>query len=97
MAGIVLNMAPTIGPGPWKPSKVVGTSSTVFAEGQQIVVKQDDQVIRHERPDGPDWKQGKVIASTSKVFVEGKPIAQIGDVCTDGEILVKSATSVFAS
>ena len=96
MAGIVLDMAPTVGPGPWNPSNVVATSSTVFAEGKKIVV-QDDQVIKHDRPDGPDWKQGKVIARSGKVFIEGKPVAQIGDICTDGEILVKSASSVFAS
>lgn len=98
MAGIVLNEAPTIGPGPWAKSKVIGTSSTVFANGRTIVVRQDDRVVTHTKPgDSPEPISGRVIARTSKVFVQGKPLAQIGDICDLGEVLCKSSSNVFAS
>ncbi|QIW87121.1 phospholipase [Aeromonas phage Ahp1_CNU-2021] len=98
MAGLVLHNAPTIGPGPWSPSKVLGTSTTVFANGKQIVVRQDDRVQTHTKPgDDPQPISGKVIARTSKVFVQGKPLAQIGDVCDLGEVIIKSSSNVFAS
>lgn len=97
MAGIVLDNAPTVGPGPWKPSVVVASSSTVMANGKKIVLD-GDPVITHIKPGkSPSPISGKVIASSGKVFVEGKAIAQIGDVCSKGEVLVESSTSVFAS
>lgn len=98
MAGIVLDKAKTIGPGPWNPSKVIGTSSSVFANGSKIVVREGDSVEVHIKPgDDPSPKAGKVIARTTKVFVEGKPIAQIADVCTEGEVIVECSSNVFAS
>lgn len=98
MAGLVLNNAKTIGPGPWEPSNVVGTTSTVFANGQQIIVRQDDAVITHIKPgDDPSPIAGLVIARTAKVFIEGKPIAQLADVCTMGEVIVECSPNVFVS
>lgn len=96
MAGIALNQDTTIGPGPWVPSTLVASSTTVFIEGKTVVLHNSD-VITHIKPGkSPSPKQGKVIA-TSKVIIEGKRVARIGDTCTDGEIICKSATSVFAS
>ncbi|MGL6228675.1 MAG: PAAR domain-containing protein [Culicoidibacterales bacterium] len=95
MAGLVLNNGPTIGPSSWNPSNVVGSSSTVTANGRQIIVLDKDQVITHVKPGkNPDPKSGLVIA-TSKVFIEGKRAAQIGDICTHGEVLVKSSPNIF--
>lgn len=97
MAGLVLNYGPTIGPSSWNPSNVIGTSSSVTANGHQIIVLDNDQVITHIRPGkNPSPKNGLVIA-TSKVYVEGKRVAQIGDLCTHGEVLVKSSHNIFAS
>lgn len=96
MAGIALDQHTTIGPGPWNPSKVVASSTTVFIEGKTVVLHNAD-VITHVKPgSSPSPIQGKVIA-TSKVIIEGKRVARIGDLCTDGEVICKSATSVFAS
>lgn len=97
MAGIVLDQAKTIGPGPWRPSKVTATSSTVFANGSKIALH-GDKVETHTKPGkNPSPISGAVIASSSKVFIEGKAVAQIGDITTTGEVLVESSSNVFAS
>lgn len=96
MAGLVLSGAKTVGPGPWLPSQVIGTTSTVFANGRQILVRENDQVITHIKPgDDPSPKAGLVIASSSKVFIEGKLVAQLADVCTEGEVIVECSSNVF--
>ncbi|ADQ53114.1 gp5.4 conserved hypothetical protein [Aeromonas phage 65] len=96
MAGLVLSGAKTIGPGPWLPSQVIGTTSTVFANGRQILVREDDRVITHIKPgDDPSPKSGLVIASSAKVFIEGKRVAQLADICTEGEVIVECSTNVF--
>ena len=96
MAGIVITGAPTVGPGPWVPSTITGTSSTVFVNGSAVVLK-DDPVATHIKPGkNPDPISGKDVP-TSKVFIEGKQAAQIGDVCTEGEVICKSSPDVFAS
>lgn len=97
MAGLVLNGAPTVGPGPWLPSTVVGTSSTVFAEGQQIIVLAGDSVVTHIKPGKSPSPISGVVIGKGKVLIEGKQAAQIGDICSAGEILCKSADSVFTS
>ena len=97
MAGLVLNGAPTVGPGPWLPSTVVGTSSTVLAENEQIIVLHGDSVVTHIKPGSSPSPISGLVIGKGKVYIEGKLAAQIGDICTKGEIIVKSAESVFSS
>lgn len=97
MAGIVLNGAATIGPGPYLPSSVVASNNTTVFSGGKPVVVSGDQVVTHIKPgNDPAPIAGKVIATSSTVFIGGKPVARIGDTCDKGETLVESATNVFA-
>lgn len=95
MAGIALHEHTTIGPGPWNPSNIIASSSSVFIEGKTVGLHGSDVVVHIKKGKSPSPKFGKVIA-TSKVFIEGKSVARIGDLCTHGEIICKSANSVFA-
>lgn len=97
MAGIVLNNAATMGPGPYLPSTVTASTNTTVFSGGKLVVVQGDQVVTHIKPgNDPAPIAGKVIATTGTVFIGGKPVARIGDQCDKGEILVESSSNVFS-
>ena len=95
MAGIVTHMAKTSGHDDFPPTNVIATSSTVFVNGEKVVLH-GDKIIPHTNPDGKTH-DGTVIASTSKVFIEGKPAASIGDMITCGDTIAESSSNVFIS
>lgn len=95
MAGIAVHMAKTSGHETFPPTKVLASSTTVFVNGNPVVLE-GDSIIPHTNPDG-STHGGTTIASTGTVFIQGKKVCMIGDDITCGDVIAESSSNVFAN
>ena len=98
MAGVAVDGALTSGhSGPFPPTTVTATASTVFINGLPVV-RVGDPIIPHTRLRKPfDTHGGAVSSGSGTVFAQGIPVAMIGDSIDCGDAIASSSPNVFSS
>lgn len=82
--------------GPFPPTVVNATASTVFINGKPIL-REGDPITPHTRLVKPyDTHGGSVSVGSGTVFAEGKPVARIGDPIGCGDTIAQGSSNVFA-